>query len=242
MGNGIPEPVPGTQIGQVEVKSAAAVSGLMPDDTIVAINGQQTIKWQDVSALVMASNGKELKISVQRDGQPVTFKATPKLSEVKNIFGEVVETRYLLGISKKDDFVFKKTSIIGAVKAGLSQTWYFIHLTIMSLVKIIERVIPASEMGGPILIAHMAGQQMHAGWTNLFSFMAVLSVNLGIINLFPIPILDGGHLTYFTIEAIRRKPLSLQTQEVLQQIGIVLLGTLMVFVFYNDIARLLTSS
>jgi len=242
LASGIPEPVPGTRIGQVEANSVAANSGIKPGDIIFAINDQQTVKWQDVSELVMNSKGKELTISIQRDNQPIELKASPKISEVKNIFGEVVEKRYLLGISKKDDFIYKKTTIIGAFKAGISQTWSYIYLTIMSLVKIIERVVPASEMGGPILIAHMAGQQMQAGWTNLFSFMAVLSVNLGIINLFPIPILDGGHLAFFTIEAIRRKPISLQAQEILQQVGIVLLGTLMIFVFYNDIARLFTNS
>ncbi|NOX25537.1 MAG: RIP metalloprotease RseP [Deltaproteobacteria bacterium] len=242
LGSGIPNPVPGTKIGHVDTKSAAAVAGIKPDDVIIAINGLQTIKWQDVSELVRNSRGKNLEISIQRNGQSIVLKARAKISEIKNIFGEVVETRYLLGISKKDDYVYKKTTIIGAFKAGIRQTWAYIYLTVMSLVKIIERVVPASEMGGPILIAHMAGQQMRAGWTNLLSFMAVLSVNLGIINLLPIPILDGGHLTFFTIEAMRRKPISLQAQEVMQQIGIVLLGTLMVFVFYNDIIRLFTHS
>jgi regulator of sigma E protease len=242
LGSGIPEPVPGTQIGQVEAKSAAAVAGIKPGDTILAINGRQTIKWRDVSELVKNSQGEKLEISVQRDGQALKLKARARISEIRNIFGEVVETRYLLGISKKDNLVYKKTTIIGACKAGIEQTWAYIYLTVMSLVKIIERVIPASEMGGPILIAHMAGQQMRAGWTNFFSFMAVLSVNLGIINLLPVPILDGGHLTFFTVEAIRRKPISIEAQEVMQQIGIVLLGTLMVFVFYNDIIRLFTSS
>jgi len=239
---GIPEHVPGTQIGQVSPNSAAAAAGIKSGDTILAINGRKTTKWQNVSDLVVNSQGRELKISIKRDHRTIELSAHPKLSEVKNVFGEVVENRYLLGIAKKEAFIYKKTSLAGALKAGAEQTWSFIYLTIMSLVKIIERVIPASDMGGPILIAHMAGQQLKAGWTNLFSFMAVLSVNLGIINLFPIPILDGGHLTFFTIEALRRKPLSLQAQEVMQQIGIIILGTLMLFVFYNDIMRLLTHS
>ncbi len=88
------------------------------------------------------------------------------------------------------------------------------------------------------MIANLAGQQLEAGWLNLWSFMGVLSINLGIINLFPIPILDGGHLVFFSIEAMRNKPISLKSQEILQQVGIVLLGTLMVFVIYNDFARL----
>ncbi len=242
LSSGIPEHVPGTQIGQVSIESAAAAAGIKPDDTILSINANKTAKWRDVSESVKNSEGQELTISIQREDKIIQIKVRPKLSEIKNLFGEVTENRYLLGISKKDDFIYKKTTIVGAFKAGIEQTWSFIYLTIMSLIKIIEQVIPASDMGGPIMIAHMAGQQLHAGWENLFSFMAVLSVNLGIINLFPIPILDGGHLTFFIVEAIRRKPLSLHVQEVLQQIGIVLLGTLMVFVFYNDIARLFVHS
>jgi regulator of sigma E protease len=98
--------------------------------------------------------------------------------------------------------------------------------------------VPASELGGPILIAQLAGQQMEAGWVNFLFFMGLISVNLGILNFLPIPILDGGHLVFFLVEAILRKPLSMRTMEMMQQIGLVLLGTLMVFVFYNDLLRL----
>jgi regulator of sigma E protease len=113
-----------------------------------------------------------------------------------------------------------------------------IYLTIMGIVKIIQRVVPASELGGPIRIAEIAGQQLEAGWMNLLYFMGLLSVNLGILNLLPVPVLDGGHLTFLTIEAIRRKPLSEQVMEVSQKVGIALLATLMLFVFYNDIFRI----
>jgi regulator of sigma E protease len=111
------------------------------------------------------------------------------------------------------------------------------YLTGMGLVKIIQKVVPASELGGPILIAKIAGERMEAGWINFLYFMAVLSVNLGILNLLPIPILDGGHLVYFTVEAILRKPLHPKIIEILQQVGLVLLVTLMIFVFYNDLMR-----
>jgi regulator of sigma E protease len=109
----------------------------------------------------------------------------------------------------------------------------------MGIVKIIERVIPASELGGPIRIAEIAGQQMEAGWMNLLYFMGLLSVNLGILNLLPIPVLDGGHLVFLTLEAIRRRPLSESSMLISQKVGIALLGTLMLFVFYNDIVRII---
>ena len=108
----------------------------------------------------------------------------------------------------------------------------------MGIVKMIQRVIPASELGGPIRIAELAGQQMEAGWMNLLYFMGLLSVNLGILNLLPIPVLDGGHLVFLSLEALRRRPLSERSMEISQKIGIAILGTLMIFVFYNDIARL----
>ena len=123
-------------------------------------------------------------------------------------------------------------------QAAVMQTWNLGYLTIMGIVKMIERVIPASELGGPIRIAEIAGQQMKAGWMNFLYFMGLLSVNLGILNLLPVPVLDGGHLVFLSLESIRRKPLSERTMELSQKVGIALLGTLMVFVFYNDIVRL----
>ncbi len=236
---GIPEPLPGTTIGTVSTSSPAAKAGIKPGDIITKVNGRPTSKWAEVSKIIRHSEGVPITITLQRSNKYIQFKTQAKISEIKNIFGEVVGKRYLLGISKKQDLVYKKQGIITACRAGLTQTWSYIYLTVMTLLKVIQRVVPASDMGGPIMIANMAGQQFQAGWNNFLSFMAVLSINLGVINLFPLPILDGGHLTFFVIEAIRKKPLTLSAQEVIQQIGIVLLGALMVFVFYNDIIRLL---
>jgi len=108
----------------------------------------------------------------------------------------------------------------------------------MGFVKIVQQVVPASELGGPILIAQIAGEQMKEGWLNFFFFMGLLSVNLGILNLLPIPVLDGGHLVFLAIEGLRRKPLEERVQILAQQVGIGLLGSLMIFVFYNDILRI----
>jgi regulator of sigma E protease len=235
---GLPQPIPGTEIGQISEDSPAQRAGFMPGDIIIAINDIPTQEWQEVSESIRKSNGRELRFTVNRHGETLVLTGTPDKSEVKNIFGEAVETRYLMGITKKNEVKYESASIIEAFKAGLAQTWFYIYLTIMSLVKIVQRVVPASEIGGPILIAQMAGQQLEAGWLNLLSFMAVLSVNLGIINLFPIPILDGGHLVFFSVEALRQRPLSMRSQEILQQIGLVLLASLMIFVFYNDFIRI----
>jgi regulator of sigma E protease len=162
----------------------------------------------------------------------------PAIDTVKNVFGEEVEQRYMIGIMKADELAWQESDISSALENACRQTWMYISLTATGLVKIIQQVVPASEIGGPILIAQIAGEQMKAGWLNLVYFIGLLSVNLGLLNLLPIPVLDGGHLAFLTIEGLRRKPLNLRTQILAQQVGIGLLGTLMIFVFYNDIIRL----
>ncbi|MEJ2690841.1 MAG: RIP metalloprotease RseP, partial [Deltaproteobacteria bacterium] len=239
---GLPVPVPGTTIGAVSPDSPASRAGLKSGDTILSINGEITKEWQNVSKLIKNSDGKPVHLLIRRDGKEIKLTGTPEIKEVKDIFGEVTGKRYLLGISRSDKIQYEKVSLLEALLAGFSQTWGFIYLTIMGIVKMIQKVIPASELGGPILIAQMAGKQLETGLMNFFYFMGLVSVNLGILNLFPIPILDGGHLVFFSVEALRRKPLEQKTQEMLQQIGLFILASLMIFVFYNDIVRLFSKS
>ena len=234
---GLPQPVETTTIGGVGQDTPAAAAGLQEGDTILAINGTMTKRWEDVSQLIKDSGGKEVVLTLQREGQTLDIAVTPRMETTRNIFGEEVGERYMVGIARSDDVIYEKVGFMKSLQAGISQTWSWMYLTVMGLVKIIQKVVPASELGGPILIAKIAGERMEAGWINFLYFMGVLSVNLGILNLLPIPILDGGHLVFFSVEAILRKPLNLRTMEILQQIGLVLLGTLMVFVFYNDLVR-----
>jgi regulator of sigma E protease len=234
---GLPQPVETTTIGGVGQDTPAAAAGLQEGDTILAINGTTTRRWEDVSHLIKNSEGREVVLTLQREGKTIDVAVTPRMETTRNIFGEAVGERYMVGIARSEEVVYKDVGFIESLQAGVSQTWNWMYLTVMGLVKIIQKVVPASELGGPILIAKIAGERMEAGWMNFLYFMGVLSVNLGILNLLPIPILDGGHLVFFSVEAILRKPLNLRTMEILQQIGLVLLGTLMVFVFYNDLVR-----
>jgi regulator of sigma E protease len=234
---GLPRPVDTTTIGGVGQGSPAAESGLQPNDTIIAIDGKETRLWEDVSLLIKNSEGREVVITARRGDETLEIAVTPRMETTKNIFGEVVGERYMVGIARTEEVVYEKVGFIKSLQAGVSQTWSWMYLTVLGLVKIIQKVVPASELGGPILIAKIAGERMEAGWVNFIYFMGVLSVNLGILNLLPIPILDGGHLVFFSVEAILRKPLNLRTMEILQQIGLVLLGSLMIFVFYNDLVR-----
>jgi regulator of sigma E protease len=235
---GLPQLLPTTEIGEVQTGSPAAVMGLQAGDEVLRIDGRRIEQWEEISAVVQQSGGKTVEVTVKRHGNVLTVTGEPERRESKNIFGETTGERWLLGISRPEKIHYEDISLVRALEAALIQTWGFVYLTVMGIVKIIQQVVPASELGGPILIAQMAGRQMEAGWLNLFHFMGLLSVNLGILNLIPIPILDGGHLAFFTIEGIRRKPLSTRTMEMWQQIGLMLLAALMIFVFYNDLIRI----
>ncbi len=235
---GIPTAVDTTRVGKVNDNSPAATAGVQKDDVIVSIDNKETKGWMDVLEAVKNSQGKAIQMVVARGSAQLNLEVVPAIDTVKNVFGEEVEQRFMIGIMKADDLTYEKSSVFGAFVSACRQTWMYVSLTVMGFVKIIQRVVPASEIGGPILIAQIAGEQMKAGWMNLIYFMSLLSVNLGILNLLPIPVLDGGHLVFLTIEGLRRKPMNERAQIVAQQVGIGLLGTLMIFVFYNDIVRL----
>lgn len=235
---GMPEPVDSTKIGEVTAGSVAEQVGIKAGDVVRTINGKPATSWTDVSESIKDSRGQEVTLVLDRQGQELTVTAKPTMQKMKNLFGEEVGERYMLGIVRNDEIRYKDATIGESCEAALIQTWNLGYLTVMGIIKMIQQIIPASELGGPIRIAELAGQQMEAGWMNLLYFMGLLSVNLGILNLLPIPVLDGGHLVFLSLEAIRRRPLSDRTMEISQKIGIAILGTLMVFVFYNDILRL----
>jgi regulator of sigma E protease len=235
---GLPEPMDTTTIGKIASESAAEQAGLQVGDTILSINGQETTSWTQVSELIRESGGQEVTLVVQRDGQDVTMHAKPSMEKIKNLFGEEVGERYMLGITRIENIVYQDATLGEALQAAFIQTWNLSYLTVMGIIKIIERVIPATELGGPIRIAEIAGQQMEAGWINLVYFMGLLSVNLGILNLLPIPVLDGGHLLYYLIELVKGSPVSEQAQIAGQYFGLIALAGLMSLAFINDILRL----
>lgn len=235
---GLPEPVDSGVIGTVQADSVAQRAGLLPGDTILAIDGERIASWLQISGLIRDSGGKKITLEVQRGGERLQIEVRPEVLPVHNFFGEEVERRYMIGIEPRQELHYVSVSLGTSMQAALVQTWYLSELTVQAIVKLIQRIVPASELGGPIRIAEIAGQQMAAGWLDFLSFMGLLSINLGILNLLPIPVLDGGHLVFLSLEMLRRRPLSERSMEISQRIGIALLGTLMIFVFYNDIVRL----
>jgi regulator of sigma E protease len=134
----------------------------------------------------------------------------------------------------------RKSSLQGASVDSVRRTWEISVLTVVSIVKLIQRVVPMDTIGGPILIVQMAGEQASQGVLNFFLFMAIININLGVLNLLPIPILDGGHILFLGIEAIRRKPLNEKVIAIAQRVGLALILFIMAFALYNDIMRLIT--
>ncbi len=239
---GLPTPVDNTVISAIAKDSPAQRAGLKAGDVIMSINGTETVKWMDVAELISVSEGNDVLLVVDRDGEQLEITGRPELRpDLGPIFGEEKGKRYMLGISRSNEVIYKKVSLTQAFAAGFYETWAVIYLTGKAVNMAIKKVLPAKDLlGGPILIAQQAGKQMEAGWMALIRFMGLISVSLGMINLLPIPILDGGHLMFFTYEAIFRKPMPQRIMEMALQAGLVVLITLMVFVVYNDIVKLFT--
>jgi len=233
---GVPvlEPV----LGRVMPNSPAQTAGLMPGDRIVLIQGKHVDSWEAMAKLVQRSPGKPLKLVVERKGNRIELVVVPKPEEVRTIFGEkrIVGK---IGVVAAGVYRVERANPVKALLRGFAYTYRMVYLTIVGIIKILQRVVPAKSVGGPILIVQMASQQVKAGMVSFFTFMAFISINLGVINLFPIPILDGGHLLFFGIEAVRRKPLSTRTRELAQQLGLIIIIVIMALAFYNDIMRLL---
>lgn len=225
-------------VGAVGESSPAHEAGILPDDIIRSVQGKAVKSWDDMVDIIGNGTGDPLEILISRGGSTLSLKVTPQIKSVKNLFGED-KRRYMIGISAKAGEVDHiPLNPLQALREGVKQTWEISSLTVLSVVKIFQGTVPTNTLGGPIMIAQMAGKQAEAGVVNLAFFIAMLSINLGIINLFPVPVLDGGHLFFFGMEAITGRAASDRVREKANQVGIALLVALMVFVFYNDIIRI----
>ena len=229
-------PVPTARIGEVLQDKPAARAGLKVNDIITAINGKQVNKWDDFASVIVDGKGEPVDLQVRRGTAILSLHIVPESQTVKNLFGESV-TSPLIGVKPSKETFIERVGPLDAVINGGVLTWSYIKLTFLSLVKIFERVVSFKTLGGPIMIAVLSGQQAAAGAVSFFAFMALLSINLGVLNLLPIPVLDGGHLFFFLYELIFRKPVRIRTREIAQQVGLVLLVSLMFFATYNDIER-----
>ncbi len=231
------------RVDSVQPDSAAAAAGFQTGDLVLAINGSAIGDFADMQRVVSESAGEPLTIAVDRKGTQLVLKATPALKEIKDNFGNVHRIG-ILGITRStaaEDLKFQPVPPPQALWMGVQETWFVIDRTLSYIGGVVVGREAADQLGGPIRIAQMSGQVATAGFVALIHLAAVLSVSIGLLNLFPIPLLDGGHLLFYSIEALRGRPLSERAQEVGFRIGLAIVLMLMIFATFNDIVHLATS-
>ena len=233
IGRPVTEPV----IGQVVAGSAAAEGGLMVQDRIRSIDGRAIKRFEDIRSIVPLSDGRPMNLVIVRDGREQNIAITPRISAEEDAFGNP-QKRYLLGIAPSGetsrDIILNP---IDALATSVGQTYDVVEGTLIAMGQIVAGTRGTEDLGGPIRIARYSGQAAKTGFVGFIAFVAILSINLGFINLFPVPMLDGGHLLFYAIEAVRGRPLSEQAQEWGLRVGLALVGALMIFVTWNDIAH-----
>jgi regulator of sigma E protease len=230
-------------IGQLTANGAAKRDGLQSGDRILSVNGKPVSLWEDWVKVIRKNPEQTLRVQVRRNGEIKEIMLTPK--RVKTTEGEIG----LIGAAPQvsEDLIniinkYRTVVSYGPVKAfgtAVSETWRMAVLTLRMLGKMVVGQVSLSNLTGPITIATYAGYTASIGLTTFLSFLAIVSISLGVLNLLPIPILDGGHLMMYVIEGIKGKALSENIQARLQHVGIVILAMLMMLAFYNDIRRLL---
>jgi regulator of sigma E protease len=233
------QPFTPPDVGQVQAGSAAERGGIKPGDTITQIDGSKIERFEDVQQAVALNGGTPMRIVVLRDGREVTLDVTPQMTERTDRFGNVHRVG-LLGIGRSG-IEYVRHDPANASWRAVEETWNLSSGTLKAIWQMVVGARTTDELGGPLRIAQMSGEVAQGGIVAIVWFMAVLSVNLGLINLFPIPVLDGGHLLFYVAEAIRGRPLGQRAQEFGFRIGLALVLTLMVFATWNDLVHLYAS-
>jgi regulator of sigma E protease len=239
---GVPTMLP--VVGTVKAGTPAAQAGLRAGDRIMSVDGKAVDSWDDLSSTVKSSNGAHLKIMIERASPKsaagkISLTVNPRLLPEQTIYGNVAPT-WVIGVTPRGDVMTRRFSFLEAVKAGSVETVRMMGTLFVGIAKIFEGATPVRQaLGGPIMIAQIAGHEAHQGFADVALFTVMLSLELGVINLLPVPLLDGGHLLFFVIEGIRGKPLQLRHREIAMQVGLFLLVVLMAFVIMNDISRII---
>ena len=232
-------------LGEILPDSPSFQAGLKPGDRVISIDGEPVPTWEAFSRKILAWNGENpLELRVERQGKIETFKISPQLQEHRApIVGKLPKDQFRIGVvsqlefAPKDFYLFSTWNPIKITTFAAKKTWHWLYLTVESLVKLITGKVPLQALGGPIFIGSLAGSSLERGLYHFLNIMAIISVNLGLLNLLPIPVLDGGHLLFYGMEIVFRRPTSMRLQTIAQQIGVTLLILLMILVLYNDIRR-----
>lgn len=233
--NGLTEALP--VVGKLAEQSAAVEAGVQPGDQVLSIDGKPIKYFSDLSRSIETCEGRALRFEVKRGEETLTLSIAPRLTVDKNIFGE---EKKLYRIGVHNDPTKYEAVRLGPVQAAgvaVERTWKIISLTGQTFVKLIEAVVPLKSVGGPLMIMEMVADQSKEGLSSLAALTAFISVNLGVLNLLPIPVLDGGLLLFLLIETVRRKPTSERLMEITTKFGLALLLLLMIVATYNDLQR-----
>jgi regulator of sigma E protease len=231
------------RVDTIQSGSAAESAGFVPGDLVLSIDGRRIDSFSDMQRIISTSAGQTFQVAVDRGGQIVTLNATPARKEIKDNFGNVHRIG-VLGITRSmapGDVRTEKSPPLTALRLGVEETWFVIDRTLSYIGGVIVGREATDQLGGPIRIAQVSGQVATAGFVALLHLAAVLSVSIGLLNLFPVPLLDGGHLLFYAIEAVRGKPLSERAQELGFRIGFAIVVMLMIFATFNDILHLASS-
>jgi len=228
--------IPAT-IGDTVSGDPADQAGLKSGDTVTALEGQPVMSWDDLAEKIHQRAGQPTRLEVKRGSETLPVTVTPKKGKIPGPDGKEVEAG-LVGIRPGGTTLMVRSNPLTATWEGVVWAGDVTAKTAIGLYKWASRQIPSNSIGGPIQIATMAGEQARQGISSLALFTAVISVNLFLLNLLPVPMLDGGHLLFFACEAVLGRPLSVRKREVAQQVGFALLMLLMVFAFYNDFKRI----
>ncbi len=230
------QPATSARVDAIQPGSAAAAAGFQPGDMILAIDGDPIKNFSDMQRIVSVSAGRALTVKVSRGGEIKTLTATPELGDIKDGLGNT-HRGGLLGISRStssEDLKLEKVGPLEAVGLGVEKTWFVIRSTLSYVGRVVAGKESADQLGGPIRIAQVSGQVAALGFVPILDLAGVLSVSIGLLNLFPIPLLDGGHLLFYGIEVLRGRPLSERAQELGFRIGLAIVLMLMIFTTFND--------
>jgi regulator of sigma E protease len=225
-------------IGEVFADTPARKAGLQKNDTVMSIDGVPVLDWKEMSSILSKNPGRELNMKVMREGSLLDINITPEPKTATDSEGNEI-TVGRIGISSKSAFrVIQSNAFWQAPFKALQAVYEWCVVTLEIVVKLFSGSVSAKQVGGPILIVDAAAKAASVGAFTYFNFIAIISINLAILNLMPVPVLDGGHILFLSIEALRRKPLSDNLMMVANRIGMALLMLLITFVFYNDIVRI----
>jgi regulator of sigma E protease len=226
-----------TEVTYIEPDSIAEKSGIEPGDIITKINDREINDFNELREIVTINAGNELNLTINRGDEEFDLTIIPELKERKDVFGNKINVGSL-GIAS-DKVARKQLGLMASMISATSETYRLSSFMLKSVGQMIIGNVSTDNIGGPIKIAQYSGNSVRQGPQNILWFIAILSINLGLINLFPVPVLDGGHLLFYVIEGIRGRPMAAKIQQISFRIGMALIGSLMIFSVLNDIRSIL---